>query len=263
MIQILYWRNLSRKIIIKTNEQIEGIRKSSHLAADTLEWISQFIKPGISTEEINQQAEKFIRDHGAIPAPLGYHGFPKATCTSLNEVICHGIPSESTILKDGDILNVDVTTILNGYYGDTCRMYAVGEVSEQAHQIMAVAKDCLDIGISQVRPGQAFGMIGKAITEYARRRGYSVVFQFCGHGTGLDFHEEPQIHHDDLQFDKRKMEPGMVFTIEPMINLGRADALIDQTDHWTARTIDGELSAQWEHTVLVTEDGVEILTQLN
>jgi methionyl aminopeptidase len=250
-------------IIIKTEKQIDGIRKSCELAADTLEWVEQFIKPGVTTEEINQKAEEYIRSHGALPAPLGYHGFPKATCISLNEVICHGIPSEQEVLKEGDIINVDVTTILNGYYGDTSRMYAVGEISEDARRLLAVAKDCLDIGIVTCKPGRAFWEIAKAIQHYADSRGYSVVHQFCGHGTGLKFHEEPQVHHDwtEGSGDIRRMKPGMIFTIEPMINVGVPDAKIDEKDNWTARTTDGKLSAQYEHTVLITENGVEVLTK--
>lgn len=250
-------------ILIKTEEQIDGIRKSCQLAADTLDWIEQFVKPGVTTEFINQQAEKYIRDHQAIPAPLGYHGFPKACCTSLNEVICHGIPNDQDVLKEGDILNVDVTTILNGYYGDTCRMFAVGTVSDDAAKVMAVAKDCLDFGIVQVKPNAKFYEIGKAITQYAESRGCSVVYQFAGHGTGIKFHEEPTIAHDyrPEHQDHRLMQAGMIFTIEPMINLGIPEAIIDSTDRWTARTADGKLSAQWEHTVLVLPDGVEVLTR--
>jgi methionyl aminopeptidase len=248
------------KIIIKTDEQIEGIRKSCHLAADTLGAIEDFIKSGVTTEEINRKAEEYIRDHGGVPAPLNYMGYPKATCISLNEVVCHGIPSDQDVLKEGDIINVDVTTILNGYFGDTSRMYAVGEVSDEARALISAAKDCLDIGITQVRPGKKFGDIGKAISAYARSRGYSVVHQFCGHGTGLQFHEGPQVHHDDLQYLPVEMLPGMVFTVEPMLNQ-RAPATRVLQDGWTAVTVDGGLSAQWEHTILVTDSGVEVLTQ--
>lgn len=251
-------------IIIKTEEQIEGIRKSCHLAADALEFITPFVKDGVTTESINRELETFIRDHGAIPAPLGYFGYPKATCISINEVICHGIPSEQITMSNGDIVNIDVTTILNGYYGDTSRMYAVGEVSEEARKLMSVTQDCLAVGISQVRPGKQFGCIPIAITQYAVSRGYAVVHQFVGHGVGLDFHEEPQVYHS---YDPRYtgnhtiMQPGMIFTIEPMINQGVAEAVIDEQDKWTARTRDGMLSAQYEHTVLVTEGGVEVLTK--
>lgn len=251
------------EILIKTDEQIDGIRKSCHLAADTLEHVAQFIKPGCTTEDINNEADKFIRDHGAVPACLGYCGFPKAICTSLNEVICHGIPNPKVSLKDGDIINVDVTTILNGYYGDTSRMYAVGEVGEDAKKIMTVAKDCLDIGIVQCRPGVPFWKIGKAIQDYATARGFSVVHQFAGHGTGVKFHEPPTINHNfnPAESDVREMQPGMVFTIEPMINAGVAEAVIDRRDQWTARTKDGKLSAQWEHTILINDGGVEVLTR--
>jgi methionyl aminopeptidase len=248
-------------IIIKSPEQIEGIRKSCQLAADTLDYLEQFVKPGVTTQQINDEAEKFIRSHGAIPAPLGYYGFPKAVCTSMNEVICHGIPNSEDVLEEGDIINVDVTTILNGYFGDTCRMYTVGEISNEVKELLSVARDCLEIGIAQVRPGSKFGNIGKAISDYVRSRGYSVVYQFCGHGVGLKFHEEPQVHHDDRYFMDIEMKPGMIFTIEPMINAGVAEAVIDLRDKWTVRTKDGKLSAQYEHTVLVTDSGVEVLTK--
>lgn len=249
-------------IIIKTEQEIDGIRKSCHLAADTLDWLEQFVVPGVTTNYIDQQAEKFIRDHGAVPATLGYHGYPKSCCTSLNEVICHGIPSDTDVLKEGDILNIDVTTILNGYFGDTCRMFPVGKVSDAAQKIMAVSKDCLDLAIVQVKPKNPFWKIGKAIQDYAHSRGCSVVYQFVGHGTGLKFHEEPNVRHyyDETEREERLMQPGMIFTIEPMINLGLPEAVVDKADKWTARTIDGSLSAQYEHTVLVTETGVEVLT---
>lgn len=249
-------------IIIKTPEQIDGIRKSGKLAAATLNYIEQYIKPGVTTNHINNLAEKFIRDHGATPAPLGYLGFPKATCTSLNEVICHGIPSDSVFLKEGDILNVDVTTILNGYYGDTCRMFAVGEISQEAKNLIKVTKECLDLAIASCRSGQPFFMIGKTIQDHADSYGYGVVHQFCGHGTGLKFHEDPQVFHDFSDYnmkDIRPMTPGMIFTIEPMICTKSGNAKI-LNDRWTAVTADGGLSAQFEHTILITENGVEILT---
>jgi methionyl aminopeptidase len=247
-------------IIIKSEEQIDGIRKSCQLASDTLDHLVEFIKPGVTTEEINRRAEEYIRRYGGVPACLGYLGFPKAICTSMNEVVCHGIPGED-MLEEGDIINVDVTTILNGYYGDTSTMFAVGKVSDNASKLMAVAKDCLDVGIVQVRAGVPFGNIGKAISNYAQSRGYSVVHQFCGHGTGIMFHEEPNVRHDDRFFLETLIEPGMIFTIEPMINEGVAEAVIDGNDKWTVRTVDGKLSAQYEHTVLCTENGVEVLTR--
>ena len=249
-------------IIIKNAEQIEGIRKSCELAADTLRFLKYKVREGVSTQQINDLADEYIRDHKAIPAPLNYHGFPKSICTSINEVICHGIPSESDILKNGDIINVDVTTILDGYYGDTSIMFGIGDVSEEAKELMVVTQDCLAMGICQVKPDAEFYKIGQVISEYARKRAFGVVYQFCGHGTGIDFHEEPQINHaySPVNKDMRKMKPGMIFTIEPMINRGTSEAMILE-DGWTARTPDRSLSAQYEHTVLVTEDGVEVLTK--
>jgi methionyl aminopeptidase len=256
-------RKDSTVIRIKTPEQIEGIRKSCRLAAQTLEHIRDFIVPGVSTLEINNKAERFIVENGAIPAPLNYRGFPKATCTSINEVICHGVPSASVVLKEGDILNVDVTTILDGYYGDTSRMFRVGTIGNEAKILLEVARNCLTIGIGQVYPGNRFGNIGYAIQEYVRKFGFSIVTAFCGHGVGVEFHEEPQINHTAPKNSGPVMAPGMIFTIEPMINAGVPGAIVDEQDHWTARTEDGLLSAQYEHTVLVVEDGCEILTQSN
>lgn len=253
-------------IIIKNTKQIDGIRKSCKLAANCLKHIEPFVKAGVTTGELNDEIEFFIRKHNAIPAPLGYivddQSYPKATCISVNEVICHGIPGDYK-LKDGDILNIDVTTILNGYYGDTATMFTVGEISDDAKHIINVAKNCLEIGIQQVKPKNQFGMIGRAIQRYANLQQCTVVYQFCGHGVGLRFHEPPQVSHCEESDLGAQMKPGMIFTVEPMINLGCPYAVIDKKDHWTARTIDGKLSAQFEHTVLVTEDGVEILTEAN
>lgn len=250
------------KIIIKTPEQIEGIRKSSQLAAKTLKYIEQFVKEGISTEFLDQKIEAFIREHAAIPATLGYSGYPKSSCISLNEVVCHGIPSEKTILKNGDILNIDVTTILDGYFGDTSKMYTVGEVSAEAQKLIEVTEHCLNLGIQQVKPNNYFGNIGFAIGRYAKAKGYSVVYEFCGHGVGLQFHEAPQVDHSARRNKVPKMKPGMTFTIEPMINMGKPTTIIDEEDGWTARTVDNKLSAQFEHTILVTETGYEILTEV-
>lgn len=250
------------KIIIKTPEQIEGIRKSSKLAGQTLEYIAEFVKAGVSTEFLDQKIEAYMRENGAIPATLGYAGYPKSSCISLNEVVCHGIPSEDTILKDGDILNIDVTTILDGYYGDTSRMFTIGEVSAKALELIEVTKHCLNLGILQVKPGNQFGNIGFAISKYAKAKGYGVVYEFCGHGVGIDFHEEPQIDHTSRRNTGPIMKPGMTFTIEPMINEGRAGTVVDKTDKWTARTVDKKLSAQFEHTILITETGFEVLTDV-
>lgn len=250
------------KIIIKTPAQIEGIRKSSILAGQTLEFIAPYVKEGVSTGFLDEKIDAFIREHGAIPATLGYGGYPKSCCISLNEVVCHGIPSKDTILKNGDILNIDVTTILNGYYGDTSRMFTVGEISAIAQELIDVTKHCLELGIQQVRPGNSFGNIGYAISKYAKAKGFSVVYEFCGHGVGVNFHEEPQVDHTSRKNSGPIMKPGMTFTIEPMINQGRAGTIIDKVDKWTARTVDGKLSAQFEHTILITETGYEVLTDV-
>jgi methionyl aminopeptidase len=250
------------KIIIKTPEQIDGIRKSSKLAGQTLEYIAAYVKEGVSTEFLNQKIDKYIRDNGAIPATLGYGGYPKSSCISVNEVVCHGIPSEKTILKNGDILNIDVTTILNGYYGDTSKMFTVGNVSAVALELIEVTKHSMDLGIQQVKPGNQFGNIGFAISKYAKSKGFSVVYEFCGHGVGVNFHEEPQVDHSSRRNTGPYMKPGMTFTIEPMINEGRPGTIVDKNDGWTAKTVDNKLSAQFEHTILITETGFEVLTDV-
>ena len=251
------------KIIIKTAEQIEGIRQSAKLAAKTLDFAGQFVKEGVNTEFIDDKIEEFIRSHGAVPATKGYNGYPKSSCISLNNVICHGIPSQQTILKNGDILNIDITTILNGYYGDTSRMFTVGEVNQAAEDLIDVTGHCLDLGIEQVKPGNRFGNIGFVIQRYAKAQGYSVVYEFCGHGVGIDFHEEPQVDHASRRNSGPEMKAGMIFTIEPMINQGKPKAVIDKNDGWTARTVDSKLSAQFEHTILVTPTGCEVLTDIH
>jgi len=253
--------NPRRAALIKTPEQIAGIREASKLARATLEMLSDRIKAGISTEQINTWVHEFTLDHGAIPAPLNYGShspFPKSVCTSVNEVVCHGIPG-NRVLNDGDIINVDVTPILNGYYGDTSWMYLVGDVAPEVKKLVEVTKDCLDLGIAQVRPGGHIGDIGHAIQTHAEGLGYSVVREFVGHGTGVRFHEDPQVPHFGRPGHGPEIKAGMVFTIEPMINMGdwRVKVLADD---WTAITRDGSLSAQWEHTVLVTKDGVDVLT---
>ncbi len=246
-------------IIIKTPKQIKGIKKSCELSANTLRYLEQFVMPGVSTQILNNRAEKYIRKHGGIPAPLGYGGYPKATCISLNEIICHGIPSNRVILKDGDILNIDISTELDGYYGDTCTMFKVGNTNDKANDLIAVARECLKIGIKQVKPGNKFGNIGHKIGRYAKSKGCSVVTRFCGHGVGIRLHEDPKILHNAKKNTGEVMKPGMIFAIEPMINEGTHLCRIDE-DKWTARTLDGKLSAQFEHTVLVTQTGCEILT---
>lgn len=206
-------------IIIKTPEQIAGIRKSSRLAAATLDMIGEYVKPGVTTIELDNICNAFIQKNGGISACIGYHGYPRFTCISIGDVVCHGIPDAKTVLKDGDIVNVDVTTIVDGYFGDTSRMYLVGNVSPEAKKLVEVTKKCLDIGISEVRPGNRFGNIGYAIAGYAEKQGYGVVREYTGHGVGIYFHEEPYVTHKAPKDSGAKMEPGMVFTIEPMINL--------------------------------------------
>ena len=250
------------EIIIKSGEQIEGIRQSSRLAGNVLIMIEEYIKEGVSTEYLDNIIDEYIRDHGAISATLGYNGYPKSSCISLNEVVCHGIPSPDIVLKDGDILNIDVTTILNGYYGDTSKMYRVGSISQAAERLIQTAKHSLDLGIQQVRPGNYIGNIGFVIGRYARAQRFSVVYEYCGHGVGIDFHESPQVDHIARRNSGPMMKPGMTFTIEPMINEGKASTRTDKHDGWTARTSDGKLSAQFEHTVLVTENGVEVLSDV-
>ena len=249
-------------IIIKTKEQIDGIRKSSKLAGEVLLYIADFVKEGVSTYYLDQLINNYIVERNAIPATMNYNGFPKSCCISPNDVVCHGIPSEDVILKNGDILNIDVTTILNGYFGDTSKMFIVGETSETAMTLVNATKHCLDLGIQQVRPGNYFGNIGYVISRYAIAQGFTVVYEYCGHGVGIEFHEEPQVDHAARKNSGPKMKPGMTFTIEPMINEGKPRVKVDETDGWTARTVDKKLSAQFEHTILVTETGYEVLTDV-
>jgi methionyl aminopeptidase len=225
--------------------------------------IEGFIKEGVTTEYLDKIIEEYIRDNGAIPATLGYHGYPKSCCISLNEVVCHGIPSPNIVIKEGDIFNIDVTTILNGYYGDTSKMYHLGEISKKAEQLIASTYHSLNLGIQQVKPGSYIGNIGFAISRFVQAKGYSVVYEFCGHGVGIDFHEEPQVEHTGRRNTGAEMKPGMIFTIEPMINEGKSRTKVDKVDGWTARTADGKLSAQFEHTILVTETGYEVLTDVS
>lgn len=249
-------------IILKTPEQIEGIRRSCKLSAQILDTLCKAAKEGVTTLELDLLARKLHKEANAIAAPLGYGDppFPKAICTSINEVICHGIP-DNRPLQNGDILNIDNTTILDGYYGDCSKMVHIGEISEEKRRVSDTAKRCLEAAIAVVKPGALFCEIGDAISEVAEAANCSVVYQFVAHGVGLYFHEEPQIYHHRNKMSI-PMEEGMIFTIEPMINAGLREAVIDEEDDWTARTIDGRASAQWEHTVLVTKDGCEILTMI-
>lgn len=249
-------------IVIKNTEQIIGIRESSVLAAKTIDYLEQFLVPGNTTAYIDQKCEEFIRDHGAVAATKGYKGYPASSCLSPNDVICHGVPG-AYVLRDGDILKVDVTTILNGYYGDTCRAYEIGNVSDYAKKLVKVTKECMRIGIKQCTTDNFLGNVGYEINKYATSFGYSVVKEFCGHGVGLKFHEDPEVSHVDEKNTGPKLKPGMIFTIEPMINAGKFRVKIDKRDGWTARTIDGRLSAQWEHTILVTNGKPVALTDIH
>lgn len=222
--------------------------------------VSKHIKIGISTEEINTIVHKMTLAAGAIPAPLNYNGFPKSVCTSLNNVICHGIPNDKDILKDGDILNVDITTILDGYYSDMSRMFMIGNISQNAKNLVEFTKRCLYEAIKCVKPYKPVSIIGDVINDMCDEAGYSVVRALCGHGIGLSFHTDPNVEHFRTKEKTMIMVPGMVFTIEPMINEGSFDCYV-LDDNWTVVTEDGKLSAQWEHTIVVTEDGCEILTE--
>jgi methionyl aminopeptidase len=244
--------------LIKTPEQIEGIRRSCQATKRILDLMEGRLEPGVTTEQINTWVHEATLAEGAIPAPLNYRGFPKSVCTSINAVVCHGIP-DGTALRDGDIINVDVTCILDGYYGDASRTYEVGKVAPEARRLVRVTRECLELGIKQVRPGGFVGDIGQAIQAHAEAAGFSVVRDFVGHGVGIRFHEEPQIPHFGTRGRGHPLLPGMVFTIEPMINTGDWRVKI-LGDGWTAVTADGSLSAQFEHTVTVTPAGVEILS---
>lgn len=253
-----YWRK--HHIILKNEEQIKGIRTSCQLASKILDATCAMAKEGVTTLELNDFAHKLHLDAGAIPAPLhyGHPPFPKSICTSLNEVICHGIPG-NTVLKEGDIVNIDVTCILNGYYGDCSRMVIIGKTSPEKENVVDVAYESLMRSIAILKPGIPVSAIGDVIEPYANSRGCSVVNQFVAHGVGIDFHEGPQVPHNKNS-NGILLVPGMTFTIEPMINVGVREAVVDPIDKWTARTRDGKPSAQWEHTVLITDNGHEILT---
>ena len=262
--RILYLQNKGHLVpsrdLIKTPEQIEGIRRSGVVNTGVLDLIEKEIHEGMTTAQIDRLVFDYTVSHGAIPAPLNYEGFPKSVCTSINEVVCHGIPSEKEILRDGDIINVDVSTILDGYFSDASRMFMIGNVSPEKRRLVEVTKECLEIGMEAAKPFGFVGDIGNAIQHHAEKNGYSVVRDLCGHGVGLKFHEEPEVTHFGRKGTGMLLVPGMVFTIEPMINMGRYDVYIDSDDGWTVLTDDGLPSAQWEHTFVMTETGLEILT---
>ncbi len=246
-------------IIIKSAVEIEKMRVAGKLAAEVLEMIEPYVVPGVTTDELNQICHDYIVGvQQAIPAPLNYHGFPKSICTSINHTVCHGIPSDKK-LKSGDIVNVDITVIKDGYHGDTSKMFCVGEVSPHAKRLCKITQEALFLGIEQVKAGATLGDIGHAIQRHAESNRYSVVREFCGHGVGKDFHEEPQVLHYGKKGEGIVLNAGMIITIEPMINIGRRDVKV-LADKWTAVTKDHSLSAQYEHTILVTPNSYEILT---
>ena len=246
--------------LLKTPEQIEMIKKSAELNTAVLDHVAAHIHAGMSTAEIDKLVYDFTTEHGGIPAPLNYEGFPKSVCTSINNVICHGIPSENEILIDGDIINVDVSTILNGYFSDASRMFTIGDVSPEAERIVRVTKECVELGLKAAKPWGHLGDIAYAINSHAQENGYSVVEEIGGHGIGLEFHEDPWVSFVSKKGTEMLMVPGMIFTIEPMINMGKADIFVDAENDWTIYTDDGMPSAQWEIQVLITEDGYEILS---
>lgn len=248
-------------IIIKTPEQIAKMREAGRLAAEVLEMIGDHVRPGVSTEELDRIChDHIVNEQGAIPACLGYRGFPRSVCTSVNHVICHGIPNEKKVLKKGDIINIDVTVIKDGWHGDTSKMFFVGEPKPLAERLVQVTRECMLRGIEQVRPGATLGDIGHAVQQHAETNRFSVVREYCGHGIGEGFHEEPQVLHYGRPGTGLTLEEGMVFTIEPMINAGKPHSRL-LPDGWTVVTRDHKLSAQWEHTMAVTADGVEVLTK--
>lgn len=246
--------------IIKTREQIEGIKESSKINIAVLDYVAEHIQIGMSTEEIDQMVYLKTTQLGGVPAPLGYDGYPKSVCTSLNSQVCHGIPSAEDILKDGDIVNVDASTIYKGYFSDSSRMFMLGHISAETKKLVETAHKCIDIGLEQVKPWNFLGDMAQAINDYAKQNGYSIVREVGGHGIGLEFHEEPFVSYVTEKGTEMLMVPGMVFTIEPMVNMGREDIYIDDDNGWTVYTEDGLPSAQWEVTVAVTEDGYEVLT---
>lgn len=253
--------NKPMTIHIKTPDEIEKMRVAGRLAAEVLEMIGQYVKPGVSTGELDTIChEHIVQKQNAIPAPLNYNGFPKSICTSINHVICHGIPSDGKILKAGDIINIDVTVIKDGFHGDTSKMFCVGEVPSHAQRLIRVTQECLYKGIKLVKPGMTLGDIGHIIQQHGEANNYAIVREYCGHGIGRIFHEEPQVLHYGRPGTGTKIVEGMTFTIEPMLNAGSRYTKLSKKDGWTVTTKDRRLSAQWEHTLAVTADGVEVLT---
>ncbi|MBO4826694.1 MAG: type I methionyl aminopeptidase [Prevotella sp.] len=264
--RVMYWEHKGKDVpsrhLIKTPEQIEGIRRAGVVNTGVLDEVAKNIRAGMSTLEIDEICMDYCAAHGATPACLGYEGFPKSVCTSINEVVCHGIPKAEDVLEEGDIINVDFTTILDGYYADASRMFIIGQTTPEKEQLVRVAKECLLIGMEAAKPYGFVGDIGNAIEKHCKRYHYGVVRDLCGHGVGLDFHEDPEVAHYGRKGTGMLLVPGMVFTIEPMINMGTWRVFIDADDPygWEVISEDEQPSAQWEHTLLMTENGVEVLS---
>lgn len=246
--------------LLKTTADVEGVRRSAAVNVGALDYVAERICAGCTTNDINRWVHEYTVEHGAVPAPLDYEGFPKSVCTSINEVVCHGIPCDEDVLKDGDIINVDCSTILDGYYSDSSRMFCIGEVTPERADLARVTKEAVDLALKEVKPWGLLGNVGAVVKEYAESKGYSVVREFGGHGVGIEFHEDPFVSFVAERETGMVMAPGLMFTIEPMINIGEAD--IDMTDPngWTVRTADRSDTAQWEVQVVVTEDGYELLS---
>lgn len=247
--------------MIKTPEQIEKIRKSAAINMACLDYVEKNIREGISTEEINEWVNKITYEMGGIPAPLNYEGFPKSVCTSINDEVCHGIPAKDIILKSGDIVNVDCSTILDGYFSDSSRMFMIGDVSKEKQDLVKVAKECCDIGLAAAKPWAHLGDVGAAITEHAHKHGYSIVRSIGGHGVGLEFHEDPWVGYVTKPGTEIIMAPGFMFTIEPMVNMGGYEIFVDDENGWTVYTKDHMPSAQWEYQIVITEDGAEVISR--
>lgn len=246
--------------LIKTPDQIAAIRESCKINIAVLDYVAEHIKEGVTTEEIDKWVYDVTTKMGGIPAPLNYEGFPKSVCTSIDNVVCHGIPSDKEVLKSGDIINVDVSTILHGYFSDSSRMFCIGDVSPEKRKLVDVTKECVELGLKEVKPWGFLGDMSQAVNDHAKANGYSVVREIGGHGVGLEFHEEPWVSYVEERGTDMMLAPGMIFTIEPMVNMGTCEVNVDADDNWTVRTDDGAPSAQWEIMVLVTEDGNEVLS---
>ena len=245
--------------IIKTPEQIEKIKESAKINIAVLDYVAENIRAGMTTQQIDDLVAEKTAELGGIPAPLNYEGYPKSVCTSINEIVCHGIPSDDVVLKDGDIVNVDVSTILDGYFSDSSRMFCIGDVSEEKRKLVEVTKECVEKGLEMVKPWTFLGDMGQAVHEHAMKNGFSVVREIGGHGVGLEFHEDPWVSYVSRAGEEMLLVPGMIFTIEPMVNMGTDKVYCDKEDGWTIYTADKKPSAQWEIMVLVTEDGHEVL----